>query len=121
MNSAQKSYQLARRQQRVRQRVFGTDERPRLNVYRSLNNIYAQLIDDGAGRTLVSVSTLSGDAKAQVKRGGNIEAAKAVGRLIAERAKSKGVENVVFDRSGYIYHGRIRALAEAAREAGLKF
>jgi len=106
---------------RIRKMLRGTAERPRLNVYRSLNNIYAQLIDDGAGRTLVSVSTLSGDAKAQVKRGGNIEAAKAVGRLIAERAKSKGVENVVFDRSGYIYHGRIRALAEAAREAGLKF
>ncbi|HEY2930497.1 MAG TPA: 50S ribosomal protein L18 [Acidobacteriota bacterium] len=106
---------------RIRKTLRGTGERPRLNIYRSLNHIYAQLIDDSLGRTLVSASTLSRDAKAGVKRGGNVEAAKTVGKLIAQRARAKGVESVVFDRSGYIYHGRIRALAEAAREAGLKF
>ncbi len=106
---------------RLRRKILGTEKRPRLNVYRSLNNIYAQLIDDLNGRTLVSASTLDRQEKKSIKRGGNVEAAKAVGRLIAEKAKAKGIENVVFDRSGYIYHGRVKALAEAAREAGLKF
>lgn len=104
---------------RVRKNVFGTAERPRLNVYRSLSNIYAQIINDQTGRTLVSASSL--DKELQVEYGGNIEASKAVGKLIAERAKANGVEKVVFDRGGYIYHGRVAALAEAAREAGLEF
>lgn len=104
---------------RVRKNVFGTEERPRLNVYRSLSNIYAQIINDKTGHTLTSASTLDKDI--QVEYGGNIEAAKAVGKLIAERAKASGIDKVVFDRGGYIYHGRVAALAEAAREAGLEF
>ena len=105
---------------RIRAKMAGTAERPRLNVYRSLNHIYTQVIDDTTGTTIASASTVSkkGDGK---KAGGNVEAAKAVGKLIAERAKEKGVEAVVFDRGGYLYHGRIKALADAAREAGLKF
>ncbi len=106
---------------RVRKNVFGTAERPRLNVYRSLSNIYAQIINDQTGRTLVSASTLDKELQGQVEYGGNIEASKAVGKLIAERAKANGVEKVVFDRGGYIYHGRVAALAQAAREAGLEF
>lgn len=102
---------------RVRRKMQGTAERPRLNVYRSLNHIYAQIIDDSKSETLVSASTLA----AKVKSGGNVAAAKEVGKLVAERAKEKGVTQVVFDRGGYLYHGRIKALAEAAREAGLKF
>lgn len=106
---------------RVRKNVFGTAERPRLNVYRSLSNIYAQIINDQTGRTLVSASSLDKELQGQVEYGGNIEASKAVGKLIAERAKANGVEKVVFDRGGYIYHGRVAALAQAAREAGLEF
>ena len=106
---------------RIRRRLSGSSQKPRLSVYRSLNHIYAQVIDDAAGQTLVSASTCDSEGKKLAGRGGNVGAAKAVGRLIAERARSKGIEQVVFDRSGYIYHGRIRALAEAAREAGLKF
>lgn len=102
---------------RIRQKMEGTTERPRLNVYRSLNHIYAQVIDDSQGVTLVSSSTLA----AKVKTGGNIAAAKEVGKLIAERAQEKGIKKVVFDRGGYLYHGRIKALADAAREAGLEF
>jgi large subunit ribosomal protein L18 len=105
---------------RVRAKVSGTAERPRLNVFRSLNHIYAQVIDDASATTLASASTIvkKGEEK---KTGGNIEAAAAVGKLIAERAKEKGVTRVVFDRGGYLYHGRIKALADAAREAGLEF
>jgi large subunit ribosomal protein L18 len=105
---------------RVRAKVAGTAERPRLNVFRSLNHIYAQVIDDATATTLASASTVvkKGDEK---KSGGNIEAAAAVGKLIAERAKDKGVTKVVFDRGGYLYHGRIKALADAAREGGLEF
>ena len=109
---------------RIRKKLQGNDERPRLNVYRSLNHIYAQLIDDGKGVTIVSASSASGkEAKAQNKKktGGNLAAAKEVGKLIAQRAKEKGVKQVVFDRGGYLYHGRIKALADAAREAGLEF
>ena len=106
---------------RVRKNVFGTPERPRLNIYRSLSNIYAQIINDSTGRTLVSASTLDKELQGQVEYGGNIEAAKAVGKLVAERAKANGIEKVVFDRGGYIYHGRVAALADAAREAGLEF
>lgn len=104
---------------RIRKKVAGTAERPRLCVFRSLNHIYAQIIDDGKGVTLCSASTVEKDQKE--KAGGNIEAAKTVGKLIAERAREKGIETVVFDRGGYLYHGRVKSLAEAAREAGLKF
>ena len=109
------------RHARVRNKVSGTTERPRLNVYRSLNNIYAQVIDDTTGNTLVSASTLDEEIKASVKNTGNKEAAKAVGALVAKRAIEKNIKNVVFDRGGYIYHGRVKELAEAAREAGLEF
>ena len=102
---------------RIRRRMQGTAERPRLNVYRSLNHIYAQIIDDADGRTLVSASTLAG----KQKTGGNVAAAKEVGKQVAAKALEKGIKRVVYDRGGYLYHGRIRALAEAAREAGLEF
>ncbi|MDP3058077.1 MAG: 50S ribosomal protein L18 [bacterium] len=107
------------RHKRVRKTVKGTAERPRLNVYRSTCHIYAQLVVDSEGRTLVSASTLSPEL--ELKTGGNIEAAKAVGRLVAEKALAAGITMVVFDRGGYLYHGRVAALAGAAREAGLKF
>jgi large subunit ribosomal protein L18 len=103
---------------RIRRKVQGTRERPRLCVFRSLQHTYAQLVDDEQGNTLVSASTLEGK---KVKPGSNIEAAKQVGQLIAQKAQEQGVSSVVFDRGGYIYHGRVEALAEAAREAGLKF
>jgi large subunit ribosomal protein L18 len=102
---------------RIREKMSGTAARPRLNVYRSLNHIYTQLIDDATGTTLVSASTLA----AKVKTGGNVAAAKDLGKLIAEKAAEKGIKKVVFDRGGYLYHGRIKALAESAREAGLDF
>jgi large subunit ribosomal protein L18 len=110
-----------RRHLRVRKKVKGTSERPRLNVFKSLNHIYAQVINDETGNTLTAASTLDPELKGKITKGGNVEAAKLVGKLIAERALSKGIEKVVFDRGGYIYHGRVKALAEAAREAGLKF
>ena len=106
---------------RVRTRVEGTPQRPRLCVYRSLNHIYAQIIDDRTGRTLASASSLDKLVRQQLKGGGNIAAAKVVGKAIAERARAAGLEHVVFDRGGYKYHGLVQALAEAAREAGLKF
>jgi len=105
---------------RVRKHMIGSGERPRLNVYRSLNHIYAQIVNDLEGRTLVSASTMEG-AKAGKKVGGNVAAAKEVGKRVAERAKEKGITKVVFDRGGYLYHGRVKALADAAREAGLQF
>lgn len=111
----------AKRQQRVRNKISGTAQRPRLNVYRSLSNIYAQLIDDQRGVTLVTVSTLSQELKGKLANGGNRQAAVAVGGLIAKAALEKGISNVVFDRAGYLYHGRVKALAEAAREGGLQF
>lgn len=113
-----------KRHARVRKRVAGTPERPRLNVYRSTNNIYVQVIDDLAGRTLASASTLDAGlrkSKSAKSAGGNVEAAQAVGALIADRAKAAGVTKVVFDRGGYLYHGRIKGLADAARENGLEF
>lgn len=110
-----------KRHLRIRSHIKGTAERPRLSVFRSLNNMYAQIIDDTQGITLVSASTMESDLKGQVKNGGNLEAAKAVGKAVAEHALSKGIKQVVFDRGGNIYHGRIKALAEAAREAGLDF
>jgi large subunit ribosomal protein L18 len=105
---------------RIRKKMQGTGARPRLNVYRSLNHIYVQVIDDLHGKTLVSASSAEGK-KEDRKTGGNVAAAKSVGKAIAERAKAKGVTKVVFDRGGYIYHGRVKALADAAREAGLQF
>ena len=105
---------------RIREKMSGTTERPRLNVYRSLNHIYTQLIDDSTGTTLASASTVSKKGEGKTA-GGNVAAAKEVGKLIAERAKEKGITKVVFDRGGYLYHGRIKALADAAREAGLEF
>ena len=106
---------------RVRTRVTGTPERPRLCVYRSLGHIYTQIIDDRTGRTIVSASSMDKETKKNLKGGGNIASAKAVGKSIAERAKAAGVSKVVFDRGGYKYHGRVKALADAAREAGLQF
>jgi large subunit ribosomal protein L18 len=105
---------------RIRKKMQGTAERPRLNVYRSLNHIYVQVIDDLHGKTLVSASTAEGK-KEDRRTGGNVASAKTVGKAIAERLKAQGVTKVVFDRGGYIYHGRVKALADAAREAGLKF
>ena len=106
---------------RVRTRLAGTPERPRLNVYRSVLHIYAQVIDDRGGRTIASASSVDKETRKSLKGGGNIASAKAVGKIIADRAKAAGVTQVVFDRGGYKYHGRVKALADAAREAGLKF
>ena len=105
----------------MRKRIAGTSERPRLCVHRSSRHIRAQVVDDQTGRTLASASSLDKDVKKILKGGGNIAASKVVGKAVAERARAKGVEKVVFDRGGYQYHGRVQALAEAAREAGLKF
>ncbi|CAM3087732.1 50S ribosomal protein L18 [Paenibacillus sediminis] len=110
-----------KRHLRVRKKIQGTAERPRLNVFRSSKHIYAQLIDDVAGVTLASASTLDKELSGEIGNGGSVEAARKVGALIAKRAKDKGFANVVFDRGGYLYHGRIQALADAAREAGLEF
>jgi large subunit ribosomal protein L18 len=104
---------------RIRRKVQGTTERPRMNVFRSLNHLYVQLIDDSKGVTIVSAS--SAGKNSPVKTGGNIAAAQEIGRQIAQRAQEKGIKKVVFDRGGYLYHGRIKALADAAREAGLEF
>lgn len=106
---------------RIRKKISGTKERPRLAVFRSQSHIYAQLIDDDGGRTLCAASSLDKGLRAKQKRGSSTAAAKAVGQLIAERAREKGVSAVVFDRGGFQYHGRVKALADAAREAGLKF
>ncbi|MBQ3848521.1 MAG: 50S ribosomal protein L18 [Clostridia bacterium] len=106
---------------RVRKKIIGTSERPRLNVYRSLSNMYAQVIDDSKGVTLAAASTLDKEIKSKVEFGGNIDGAKEVGKLIGERALAAGIKEVVFDRGGYAYHGRVQALAEGAREAGLEF
>lgn len=106
---------------RVRRKVFGTPERPRLSVYKSLTNMYAQIIDDTTGSTLVSASTLDKDFDNKVEKTGKKDAAKLVGEMVAKRAIEKGIDKVVFDRGGYIYHGRVKELAEGAREAGLQF
>jgi large subunit ribosomal protein L18 len=116
-----KDEQRRRIHSRVRTRITGTPERPRLCVYRSLGHIYAQIIDDRSGRTLVSASSVDKESKKNLKGGGNVASAKAVGKFIAQRAKEAGVSKVVFDRGGYKYHGRVKALADAAREAGLQF
>ena len=110
------------RQARVRKRVRGTDDRPRLTVYRSLNHIYAQVISDESGRTLAAASSRSAEVREKLDgKSGNKGAAKEVGELVARKAREAGVSAVVFDRNGFLYHGRVRTLAEAAREAGLKF
>ena len=106
---------------RIRKKVYGTPERPRLNVYKSNNHIYAQIIDDIKGHTLASASTLDKELRGELNSTKNVEAAKLVGQLIGRRALEKGIKEVVFDRGGYIYHGKIKELAEGAREAGLKF
>jgi len=120
INAPQRNEIRQRVHSRIRAKMSGSAERPRLNVYRSLNHIYTQLIDDANGVTIASASTMSPKGTER-KAGGNIEAAAMVGKLIAERAIEKGVKKVVFDRGGYLYHGRIKALADAAREAGLEF
>ena len=119
--SIDKRQALRRRHQRVRRKISGTPERPRLCIHKSLRHIYAQVIDDVAGKTLVSASTLDKEIKEKTEFGGNIESATEVGKLVAQRALAQGIETVVFDRGGYLYHGRIAALAAAAREAGLNF
>ena len=110
-----------RRHRRVRKRVIGTPERPRLNVFRSLSHIYAQVIDDSQGHTLVSASTIDPEVEAQLRELTKTEQASVVGKVLAERALSQGISRVVFDRGGYAYHGRVKALADAAREGGLEF
>jgi len=110
-----------KRKRRIRQKIYGTPERPRLSVFRSSRHIYAQLVDDVNGVTLIAASTRTPEIREQEKAKGKIEYAKRVGQLIAARAQARGIEKVVFDRNGFLYHGRVRALAMAAREAGLKF
>ena len=110
-----------KRKKRVTSRIQGTSERPRLNVFRSLKHIYAQAIEDATGKTLVSASTLSPELKGNLRYTGNVEAAKKVGELIAKKCLEKGIQQVVFDRNGNLYHGRVKALAEAARSSGLIF
>ena len=119
INKVSRNETRQKRHLRIRQHISGTASLPRLNVFRSNKNMYAQIIDDETQTTLVSASTI--DKELKVENGSNIEAAKQVGALVAKRALEKGIENVVFDRGGYLYHGRVQALAEAAREAGLKF
>ncbi|MBQ6998854.1 MAG: 50S ribosomal protein L18 [Clostridia bacterium] len=121
VNKKSSNDQRIKRHYRVRKNVSGTAERPRLNVFRSSSNIYAQIIDDTAGVTLVAASSLDADVKASITNGGNKEAAKAVGIAVAKKAIEKGIKQVVFDRGGYIYHGRVAELAAGAREGGLDF
>ena len=120
ITAPQRNQTRQRVHQRIRAKMTGSAERPRLNVYRSLNHIYTQIIDDAAGTTVASASTVLKKGEEKVS-GGNVEAARRVGKLIAERAQAAGIKKVVFDRGGYLYHGRIKALADAAREAGLEF
>ena len=121
INKPSKNGIRLRKHDRVRKKISGTPERPRLNVFRSLKNIYAQVIDDTTGTTLVSASTIDEAVKGKIAYGGNKEAAKEVGKLVAQKAIEKGIKQVVFDRGGYLYHGRIAELAEGAREGGLEF
>jgi large subunit ribosomal protein L18 len=119
--NVEKAKRLERRKFSVRSNIFGTQQRPRLSVYRSGKHIYAQLIDDMAGKTLAAVATTSPEVRGALKHGANVAAAKAAGKAIAERGKAAGITAVAFDRGGRMYHGRVKALADAAREAGLKF
>ena len=121
LKNADKNANRLQRHKRVRRKITGTTQRPRLCVFRSSNNIYAQIIDDANRVTLTAASSLDAEVKGAVNHGGNKEAAKMVGEMIAKRAIEKGITEVVFDRGGYLYHGRVQVLAEAAREAGLKF
>ena len=116
-----RSSERRRIHKRIREKISGNAQRPRLFVYRSSNHMYAQIIDDAQGKTLVAASTTEKDVRGDLKQAGSIKASKLVGKAIAERAKAKGIETVVFDRGGCLYHGRIKAVAEAARESGLKF
>ena len=109
------------RHERIRKHLVGTQERPRLCVHRSLNNLYAQIIDDTSHKVLVGISTLNKDIRKKIKTGGNLEAATVLGEAIADLAQKKGIKKVAFDRGGYLYHGRVKAVAEAARKAGLEF
>ncbi len=120
-NSKRKKVSRLRRHKRVRKKVFGTPDKPRLSVYRSLKNIYIQLIDDTRNETLLSLSTKNAKLKDKLKYGGNVKAATLLGEILAQEAKTKGIEKVVFDRAGCSYHGRIKALAEAARKGGMSF
>lgn len=121
INKPSKNGIRLRKHDRVRKKITGTSERPRLNVFRSLKNIYVQVIDDTTGTTLVSASTIDEAVKGKIAYGGNKDAAKEVGKLIAQKAIEKGIKQVVFDRGGYLYHGRVAELAEGAREGGLEF
>lgn len=121
IKTANRKVKVQKRHQTIRIKLSGTAEAPRLAVYRSTKHIYAQLIDDVQGVTIVSASSVDKDLKEKLGHGGNIESAKAVGEAIAKKALKKGVKDVVFDRGGFLYHGRIKALADAAREAGLNF
>ena len=122
MASISRAKSREKRKRRVRRKVVGTSERPRLSVFRSAKNIYAQIIDDTSFNTLVQVSTISKDVRDQLKgKSGNKEGASMIGKLIAQRAQEKGITKVVFDRNGFLYHGRVKSLAEAAREGGLEF
>ena len=121
IKNSNKKEQVKKRHRRVRVKIKGTSEAPRLAVYRSVKHIYAQIIDDTKGITLVSASSDDKELKTKLKHGGNIEAAKVVGEALAKRAVAKNITDVVFDRGGFVYHGRVEALADAAREAGLNF
>ena len=121
ITSIDRAGERARIHARIRRKLSGSGNRPRLCVFRSLAHIYAQVVDDLEGKTLVAASTLESEVIGDKKKAGNIGAARLVGKVIAERAKARGIEAVVFDRGGYLYHGRVKALAEAARESGLKF
>lgn len=121
LKKVNKNEMRKKRHERVRQKVYGTPEKPRLNVYRSNNHIYAQIIDDVNGHTLISASTLDKELREKLDSTHNKGAAKLVGDLVGKRALEKGIDTVVFDRGGYVYHGRIKELADGAREAGLKF
>jgi large subunit ribosomal protein L18 len=121
MATSQKLLARGRRRARVRARVRGTEERPRLSVFRSGKHVYAQIVADTVGKTLLAVSTLSPELKKELKKTTNVEAAKQVGLLAARRCQEKGIRRIVFDRNGFLYHGRIRAVADGAREGGLEF
>ena len=121
LKKADKNAKRLQRHKRVRRKVSGTTQRPRLCVFRSSNNIYAQIIDDANRVTLTAASSLDAEVKGAVNHGGNKEAAKMVGEMVAKKAVEKGITEVVFDRGGYVYHGRVAALAEGAREGGLEF
>jgi len=121
INKSDKNKARIKRHLRVRKKITGTSARPRLNIYRSDKHMYAQIIDDSKGVTIASASTLDKDLSKDLANGATVEAAAKVGALIASRAKEKGIDKVVFDRGGYLYHGRVQALADAARESGLEF